>query len=230
MVTTEQDKGFIESSQQLLSRDGREWTPIELRGAAERGELRNTGWPIGLVLDRDGDQPIPSTEGIEARIGHYREDWQDYWKFRKDGSYYVIRIFEEETETLGWSCSEGHPERMLWFDVRIWRIAEVILHSAAIYKELAIPTDEPYMLAVNHGGLSEREFYVAEGSRHVRRGSISHTWGASWTKEVTQDYVITNLPALVRDVGSNLFALFDFQKIEDRIIDGITNKFLGSRR
>jgi len=151
-----QDQGYIESSQRLLSPESREWSQIELRRAAERGELRNTGWPIGLVLETEGDKPVPSPEGIEARISHYGEGWQDYWQFRNDGSYYVVRIFEEENERLGWTSSEGHPDRMLWFDVRIWRIAEVILHSASIYRELAIPTDEPYSLAVNHRGLNER--------------------------------------------------------------------------
>ena len=230
-MTVEKDQGYIESSQQLVNQVGREWTQIELRKAAERGQLRNTGWPIGLVLNADNNQPIPTASGIEARISHYGKDWEDYWNFRNDASYYVVRLLEEETESLSdWITSGGHPERMLWFDVRIWRIAEVISHSASIYRELGIPEDEPYMLAVNHGGLSERVFYASTAHHDVPRGSISHSPEANWSKEVTQSYVTDNLLALVREVASNLFVLFNFMEIEDRIIDDITNKFLERSR
>lgn len=222
----QEDKAYIESSQQLLSLSGREWNQNELRKVAELGELRNTGWPIGLVLNTDPGKPIPTLAGIEARISHFGESWQDYWRFGKDGSYYVIRILEEENEPLRWTSSLGHPERMLWFDIRIWRIAEVILHSASLYRELGVPTNEPYLLAVNHGGMDEREFYVSTAARHVRRGRVSHTREIDWNKEVTQDYVTSNLRSLVREVASNLFVLFDFMEIETRIIDDIINEFL----
>lgn len=229
-MTASGDQGYIECSQQLLDQAGREWTQLELLKAAKAGELRNTGWPMGLVLENDNDKPKPTSEGIEARIKLRGQNWQDYWTFRRDGNYYVIRILEEENERLNWTSSEGHPERMLWFDLRIWRIAEVVLHSATIYKGLAIPSNEPYLLAVNHGGMDQREFYVSSAARHVRRGRVSQTREVNWNKEVTQDYVTSNLHALVREVASNLFVMFDFQEIESRIIDDITNDFLGTKR
>ena len=47
---------------------------------------------------------------------------------------------------------------------------------------------------------------------------------------MTQDYVTSSLHALVREVASNLIVLLDFWKIEHRIIDEITNIFLGNKR
>ena len=40
------------------------------------------------------------------------------------------------------------------------------------------------ILAVNHGGLAEREFYVSTAGRHVRRGRISPTM--NWNRKVTR--------------------------------------------
>ncbi len=62
----------------------------------------------------------------------------------------------------------------IWFDVRIWRIAEVILHSAALYRELGVPPDEPYLLGVNHGGLQGREFWTSRGGLFLQRGRFAH--------------------------------------------------------
>ena len=39
--------GFVESGQRLVESQKREWNPRDLLAAAERAELRNTGWPIG---------------------------------------------------------------------------------------------------------------------------------------------------------------------------------------
>jgi hypothetical protein len=139
-------------------------------------------------------------------------------------------LFEENFETSSFTSSGGHPERPLWFDIRIWRIAEIILHSASVYRGLGIPPDEPYALVVTHGGLDDREFYTSNMRRLVRRSRLSSTQEVSWTKEVTQDYVKSNLHSLVRELANELFVVFDFMQVEDSVIDDITNEFLGTRR
>lgn len=224
-MTTDEGLGYIESSQRLVSPGGRQWSQTDLLRAAEAGELRNTGWPIGRVSQREELKPVSTPDGIEARLGRYELGWEDYWAFRKDCSYYVVRLFEENFESPNFFTSQGHPEKSLWFDIRIWRIAEVILHSSTIYRELGIPPDEPYLLLVNHGGLSGREFY-ASSARAIHRGRMSNTPKVNWTKEVTQDYVTSHLNTLVREVASDLFIVFDFMQIEDRIVDGMVNDFL----
>jgi hypothetical protein len=229
-MTQARDIGYIESGQRLIHPGKLEWNQYELLAAAERAELRNTGWPIGLVLQRPGLAPVPTPDGIEARLGHHSADrTEDFWSFRKDGKYYVSRLFEEDFSTPSFTSSEGHPERCIWFDVRIWRIAEVLLHSATLYRELGIPPEEPYAIDVNHQGLEEREFYVSTPLRHVRRGKICHHPAATWTREVTQDYVTSNLKSLVGGVASGLFVLFDFVQVSQEVIDGIVDEFLHSR-
>ena len=229
-MTQAQDAGYIESGHRLTRPSEREWTQHELQAAAQRAELRHTGWPIGLVLQRAGLSPVPRPEGIEARLGRYGSgQTEDYWFLRRDGSYYVSRLFEEDFETLPFTSSLGHPERSVWFDIRILRIAEVISHSAALYRELDVPPDEAYLLSVNHRGLEGREFYTSTLSRHVSRGRICHSPVALWTREVTQDYVTSNLKNLVGDVAEGLFALFDFAQIGQQVVDELVDEFLSHR-
>ena len=229
-MTQHPEKGYIESGQRLALQAEREWNQRDLLEAAERAELRKTGWPIGLVLHKEGLAPVPTPEGIEARLGrHESGQVEDFWSLLRDGSYYVSRLFEEDFGQPSFTTSEGHPERAIWFDVRIWRIAEVILHSATLYRELGIPPNEPYILAVNHQGLTAREFYVSTASRHVFRGRICRSPAANWMKEVTQDYVNSNLKSLVGEVASGLFVLFDFAQVGQEVIDGIVDEFLSSR-
>jgi len=228
-MTQVRDIGYIESGQRLIQTGEFKWNQYELLAVAQRAELRNTGWPIGLVLQRPGFAPVPTEDGIEARLSHYGKGrTEDFWYFRTDGSYYVSRLFEEDFETPAFSSSEGHPERSIWFDVRIWRIAEVFLHSAALYHELGIPPDKPYALTINHRGLEAREFYVSTASRFVRRGRICRSPAATWTKEVTQDYVMSNLKGLVGEVARGLFVLFAFAQVSQEVVDGIVDEFLHS--
>jgi hypothetical protein len=225
-----QQNGYIESGQRLVHRRGDEWSQHALLKAAERAELRNTGWPIGLVIRREGLAPVPTPEGIEARLSHYGSGQiDDFWSLTKDGNYYVSRLFEEDFEHPSFASSLGHPERAIWFDVRVWRIAEVILHSATLYRELNIAPNEPYLLAINHQGLVGREFYTSSASRVVFRGRICRSPSATWTKEVTQDYLISNLKSIVEEVANGVFVLFDYAHISQEVVNGIVDEFLRSR-
>lgn len=229
-MTKAKEMGYIESGQRLVKIGGREWGQHDLLTAAERAELRNTGWPIGLVIHKEGLAPVPTPDGIEARLEHLESGQvEDFWSLRKDANYYVSRLFEEDFRQPSFTTSGGHPERAIWFDIRIWRIAEVILHSATLYRELGIPPNEPYVLAVNHQGLEGREFYVSTINRSVRRGRICRSPAVNWTREVTQDYVTSNLKSLVGEVTSGFFVLFDFAEVSQEVVGEIVDKFLNSR-
>lgn len=229
-MTEPKEIGYIESGQRLVQIGGREWGQHDLLKAAERAELKNTGWPIGLVIHKAGLAPVPTPDGIEARLEHLESGQiEDFWSLRKDGNYYVSRLFEEDFRKPSFTTSEGHPNRAIWFDIRIWRIAEVILHSATLYRELGIPPNEPYVLAVNHQGLEGREFYVSTPSRLVHRGRICQSPAVNWTREVTQDYITSNLKSLVGEVTSGLFVLFDFTEVSQEVVGEIVDNFLNSR-
>ena len=224
--------GILESSQQLLRSTG-DWDQRQLLTAAEQAELRNTGWPLGAVLMGSAHAPVPTADGIECRVHRDSNEggpgWEDYWRFKNDGSYYIARVFEEEFRDPSFATSVGHPKRQLWFDVRVWRIAEVVLHSASLYRSLGIPPDEPYVLSVSHLGLMDREFWVSEGGYFVSRGKISKVESAPWTREVTQDLVQANLVDLVLAISKRLFVLFDFEEVPRETVVKLVTDFLQSR-
>ena len=221
-MTRESSVGLIESGLQLVNCGQRNWRQHELRRAAERAELPNTGWPIGLV-----DEPTPVPGGVQARIDAYRAGkTTDFWSLLESGQYYVWRLYEEDFEQPQYSSSTGHPESLIWFDVRIHRIAEVALHSAALYRELGVAPDEPYLLAVNHHGLKGRELYSSTARAHIRRRQICQAPSATWCRQVTQDYVIGDLKELVREIADELFVLFAFAQIGPQVISEHVDAFL----
>jgi len=219
---------FLESSQVLVD-DHRMWDARQLLEAASRAELPNTGWPVGIVLTGD-QRPTPTTRGITARVSHYgRAPWDDYWELDTHGGYFFTRRFEEDDEPVGYVSSSGHPERPMWYDLRIWRVAEVFLHSAALCAALGIPPNEPYQLSVTHRGLRGREFAVSQVGRFVRRGQLAADDVSEWAAEVTQDRIAAALPDLVSSVTAPLFALFDFAAVGPGVFQAELDAFLRNR-
>ena len=229
MTTNVELTGYLESAQWLQPGSELSWDQRELLDAARRAELRNTGWPVGVVMDTRSERPNPTAEGIEVKIGDFESGEYDYWLLRTDGRFYFLRKLEEETKELQIQSSEGVPKRAIWWDIRVWRIAEVLLHSATLYRELRIPADLPYFLSINHGGLANREFYCSSINYFTRRGRFSTEPTASWQKRVTQDLVIGGLNDLTFDVANRLFVLFDFAEVPRVAVDEIVDRFLQSR-
>ena len=166
-------------------------------------------------------------DGVEARYQRYDSTlWQDYWRLTTTGSFYVVRAVIEDFEEPGFTSNLGHPEEMIWFDLRVFEIAELILHSVRLYRALEVPPDVSYSLSIRHDGLKDREFYTSTATRHVRRGRISHEDATEWSSELTQDYVSGNLKALVAQVAQSLFVQFDFVDIQEHTIDERVDQFL----
>jgi hypothetical protein len=146
---------------------------------------------------------------------------EDFWSFLKDGSYYVTRAFEEDFADPNIRPGD---KPFLWFDIQIWRIAELLLHSAALYRELGISPEEPYLVSISHRGLKGRMFW-ASTRRQIYEERYCQVPEVEWTKEVTQDYVLANVQELVREVANNVFVLFDFAAIDEDIIREIVEEF-----
>ena len=221
-------KGYIEVSYQLVQ-PHTEWGPRELLAAARAAE---SGWVVGIVFDGSDEAPKPTVEGaIEARARRWQSsEWGVYWILGKDGAFYFITVFEEDFGEPQFGSSEGHPERMLWFDIRIWRIAEALLHSAALYRLLGVEPDQPYVLSMNHYGLQGREFYASKPLHWIRRGYVSSVERAEWRKVLTQDQVNAALRELVHEIADDLFVRFSFAPVSASAIDRVLDEFLAAYR
>ena len=227
-----QDAGYLESAQWLEATIHR-WDQKQLLTAAEAAMLRNTGWPIGVVLTSPANRdfaPQVTPEGIEVRIDNRLERDFDYWTLTRDGRFYFLRTFEEDRKAEKTGGAQTRPGRVLWWDVRLWRITEALLHSAVLYRELGIPADTPYLLTINHEGLANREFSVSRPTRYLTSGgSFCKVASCSWLKKVTQDVVVGGLKELVAEVCRELFVLFNFQEVPRTTIDRVVDEFLQSR-
>ena len=219
--------GYLEFSH-LLEKPTRTFNQKELLDAAEASQLRNTGWPIGIVLRRPGAAPVSTTEGIESKIGDFKEGQFDYWSLSKDGKFYFLRKFEEDTEHLT-GISPPPPERAIWWDVRVWRIAEIFNHSAALYKSLGIPSSSPFSIVINHKGLTRRVLFASKLRYFRSRTKVCSTSEISWQKTLTQEVILGGLKDLVFQVTYDLLLLFDFVEVSRENCNQIVDDFMKSR-
>ena len=230
---TGSDLGFVESEQRLSDPARRDWSQRDLLAAAEAAQLKNTGWPLGVVLRGTPHSPRATSSGIETRIHRDRAEggpgWEDYWEFGTDGRFYVVRIFEEEFHEADRNIFDDAPESPVWLETRIWIITELLLHSASLYRALNIPPSESYLLGISRGGLVGKELWTSSKTRLMRREKICHAPSSSWTRELTQDLVLADLDALVNDVTKSLFVLFNFAEIPVETISAIVGEFRRSR-
>ena len=217
------NSGYLEVSHQLVQPDpDKEWNQRDLLAAARAAAL---GWAVGIVFNEPGDAPKALADGIiEARSRRWgSQEWVDFWTLDRGGEFYYAGVFEEEVAWPHMGSREVHPDRILWFDIRIWRIAEALLHSAALYRALGVRPDQPYALNMSHHGLRERQLGSSKGSYLVFGGRFSSSDHATWQRILTQDQVKASLGELVHTIADELFVLFDFAKLP---IDSALEDFL----
>ena len=193
----------------------------EIKEIARRAECHNTGWPIGVVLDRPGYAPIVTTDGIRSIIKatpHF-----DYWMLRKDGCFYFLRNLDAEIQS---------PNKVLYFDIRIWRVAEVFLYCSRLYKEFGLRDTEKVKIHITHSGLKDRVLTANNPGRLWPQRNI-----CSVDEPVKYDFVDTldniskseNIKLNGNEVVQDLFVRFDFAVIDKNAIDSIVDEFLKRR-
>jgi len=193
---------------------------------AEKSQLHNTGWPIGVVLYKDDGKPKPLTEGIEASIISKISGGIDYWYFKTDGCYYFARTFEED---FAGDKSEGKTEKMLYFDIQIWRIAEALLHSVQLYNSLKVSPSEKIKVQISWFGISDRILTASPSSmKHIfsRKSSESK---AIWKKETTLGELSTKWEDFTIEAANKLFLMFDYFAIDENVARDIIKEFKKSR-
>lgn len=200
-------KGYIEISRQLVGTDAH-WRRRELRTAANAAESL---WTV--VWD-----PKVTSDGIDDRDAESGA----YWFLSEDGSFYFLRLFQEDVQ-----AKAGDQDQVFWFDTSIWRIAEALLHSAALYRALRVEADQPFVISVKHHGLEGRELSCADSAHAdlIVRGRVSPAEPRGWSKTLTQDQIRVAKRELVREVADNIFELFEFEGLSAGAFDTVLNKF-----
>ena len=201
--------GYIESAYMLVRQQGFEWSLQDLRRAATSEKWI---WP---------NEVTPKQSGIEVRIEQIGSFLlPEYWYLDKRGSCFSSRLLQEDHEFPGFS-SKGHPKKMLWADLAVYRIGLELFRSAALYRVLDVPPDEPYLFSIEHGGIKGRAIYAYSASTPFTAHpypAMSTEYSKLWRREVTQDLVRSQLVELTHEIASSLFELFGFTQVSKGLV------------
>lgn len=193
----------------------------ELLRSARESQIETFGWPIGIVLDRPEFNPRPTTDGIIAEILVNEPGTRpsyDYWTLRKSGDYYLLKsLFEDERK-----------ENAIFFNTRIMRITETLLHMARLYSSLNIARDAYYLVGVKHGGLQGRVMTVSSiADRMPPHSDTESKEDEVYTEVVTNiEETESELVDLVDKFAQELFVIFNYFQVNKGILEDIVNKFV----
>lgn len=192
----------------------------ELLRQARQAQIETFGWPIGLVPDREGLNPKPTSDGIVAEVTIQepnRRKSYDYWSLRKNGDFYLLKsIFEDERQ-----------ENTIFFNTRIVRITETLMYAARLYSGLNVPKDARYLVGIRHGGLKDRVLSTSSVARRLPPppDKVSSENEVYSEIETTIEQTQTQLVDVVEKFTQPLFVLFNFFEVSKSVLEEIVNKF-----
>jgi hypothetical protein len=202
----------------------RTWNQAELASGAQKAVCRNTGWPIGVVMTKPEFAPIPTAWGIRARIES--GELFDYWALEKHAAFYFLRRLDEDTDR---DLDRRKEKRWVYFDTRIWRVAETLLHCSNLYRALDMPPETPIFVRITHAGLNGRTLGVADRMRMMHWERSTSEDEARWSQTVPLGSIEAALEDLTREATSQLFMLFDFWQAPEEAFMSVFGQFLKSR-
>jgi MinD-like ATPase involved in chromosome partitioning or flagellar assembly len=188
----------------------------QLLTIAEQALIHAFGWPIGVVLrNRDDFRPRPINDGIVADFDTSHD--YDYWTLTKNGDFYTLMsLFEDD-----------RAKEALFFDTRIVRTTEAVLHAINIYRAFEIGPAQNISLTIRYGGIKGRQLAAASPMRFFasQRQNLHEdelTMSAIFHAGVSEPEIIS----LVKSLCQPLFILFDFARFEDRTYQQIVSSFI----
>jgi len=201
----------------------------ELLKAATLAQLRGQVRPLGIVLDKPESRPRPTDEGIVADVslagyhfpggpGHFF----DYWILTKTGDFYTLRSLSEDEREVDRSTS------IIWFNIRIVRATEALLHCASLYKVLGVDPGAHVEMTVRYGGLRGRTLRTSSMNWYGRVGGENIHEDIVRISPITFRLgdVETDIVDLVRKLCEPLFVIFDYFSVPDVIYHQIVTDFM----
>lgn len=198
----------------------------ELKNGMEKAKCRNTGWPIGVVFTTEKELlPInvgTDTASIYPPSANYETVFNDFdiWFLSPDLNFYFTRSIDEESH-------RNKNKNVFFFDVHIWRIAEIFLHTANLYEAFDIPKEENFTLTILYKKMLNRRFDAAESSRFItQEDCVADEF--RWSDVLTISTIREQHFELTAFVCSRLFNLFK-KTISTEVIREIFNEFIVSK-
>lgn len=182
----------------------------ELLGAVNDANISTSGWPIGVVLNKDEHRPKPRADGIVAEI--VSDSGYDYWALRRNGDFYLQRDLFEDTH----SVHRKEVGKHIFLNTRISVATEILLFCARLYQNLGVPNTSEVNVGVRIAGLAGRCISASDDRWVSRRDKIATE------NEIDMDIVLqlssveSSLVDFVKQLTVPLFALFDFYRPNDK--------------
>lgn len=186
----------------------------QLLRVATQAMVHTAGWPIGVVLHNSADRPQPTSEGIVAKISGLEGEF-DYWALTKAGDFYTLTSLFEDSRS----------RNEIFFNTRIVRTTEALMHCANIYKLLGYSPGASVQFAMTHGGLRGRWLGATRKELLAVERTTNEDQVAA-TVEFRLDSVDSEMITLVKKLCEPLFMVFDYQRIPDHVYERVVNNFV----
>jgi hypothetical protein len=192
----------------------------DLLSAAKQARVPQMGWPIGVVLDnREEYRPRSIIDGILAIIS--LEGRFDYWTLTTRGDFYTLRSFAEDNR------DEGRSQAGIFFDTRILRATEALLHCAILNRVLGVEPNAHIEMTVRYGGLRGRSLMAMSSAREFAPSINLHEDEVSIPPLTFRlSDVETEIVDLVKKLCEPLFVIFDFASFPDEVYRQIVSDFV----
>jgi hypothetical protein len=201
----------------------------ELYAAADMAQIETFDWPIGAILNTPDSRPRPRADGIVSEISirgrqmlSRIKNSYDYWTLRKNGDFYLLKnLFEDDSGTT--------PGTALYFNSRIVRVTEALLHCARLYSNLGVQPTSQVEVAIRHGGLRGRRLASSASDRIMFRNPATEEDELEILHQFRLYEIESRLVEFVKIFTSPLFMLFDFYEFADEVYNNIVNQFVAGK-
>ena len=198
---------------------------IELRDAARESTISTFGWPIAVFLDnRDEYRPVVDANGIKAEIQVERNELDggktfDYWAIHTSAAFYLLKSIFEDLR---------NPE-IISFNTRIVRITEVFMYLKNLYTNLGMEPKKEFEITIKHGGIKGRKLGTLSQNRFMLGTYTAGENEVSTTITTSVNEFTENPSDVVEKITEPLFELFDFHKVDRKILEQIVNDYLNGK-
>jgi hypothetical protein len=176
------------------------WRKKNLLDAAEKAQIHTFGWPIGIVRNTQEDRPKPIVHGVFANIIVRDQDRisYDYWMLGKNGDFYLLKNLFEDHKIES-------RDKVIFFNTRIVRTTEVLLHCARLYANLDVLPATEIGLAIKYEGLGNR-MLSSVGNRSLWHPRVAVENQIEVVTQFSLASIETQLVEKVKQYTSPLFA------------------------
>lgn len=193
-------------------------TLVELRRRLDAaGQVRLTGWPPFLSLNRDPFAPRIVDGLIETWLGAEEENRAlrdpahcDFWRASLEGRLYMIRGYEEDSR-------EGRPAAtLLDITLPVWRVAESLLYVARLARLFG--EDAAIVMSCRYTGLANRILTSLDNRRIVFDDRRAADNEVQLALTATPAEIEDNLAELLHPALSPLYERFDFFELPMNLV------------